>query len=390
MTRPVKAGESDSERVLQRLISFLRRLRSEGFSVGLAESIDAARLLGAVNFLDPHEFRWNLQSLVCGCSYEWKRFDDLFDAFWRSSGRRRPRPAINDSDGPPLANPREAGGRPRPRAVMALEAGDGFGAAASIRHGGASRAEALGETDFGRLFDPQQMRWAEAAVARIAESIRWSPSRRQQRARRGRWLDLGRTLERSLRYGGWPFEPSWRRARLKPPRLAVLLDASGSMNLYSLMLLRFVRGLIRAFPRSEAFIFHTRLVRVTPALEMTNQADAVRALAELSQGWSGGTRIGACLRTFNQSWGRRMSRTRTVAMVMSDGLDTGPPAELAAAIRRLKKRTRKLLWLNPLLAVEGYRPIAAGMAAALPFVDIFAPAHNMTSLAALKRRLARL
>lgn len=383
-------GDFDGQRVVGRLVGFLRFLRGHGFKLGTAETIDAARLLVSLDLLDASDLRWSLRSLVCGSADEWRRFDDLFDAYWLPAAKGRARLPVDYGGGESTESRREPAGRPRATSAMALGRGEGAEADGLGRQGGASRVEALGDCDFRHLADPELVRQTQAAVARIAGSIRWLPSRREQLARRGRWLDLGDTLARSIRWGGWPFEPSLRNRRMKPPRLVVLLDASGSMSLYSMILLRFVRGLVRAFPRSEAFVFHTRLVRVTDALRTPGDAEMTRALADLSQGWSGGTRIGSCLKAFNDGMGRRMSRTRTVAIVISDGLDTGAPEELALEVRRLRERARKLVWLNPLLGRAGYRPVAAGMAAALPFADIFAPAYNLTSLAALKQQFAHL
>lgn len=170
----------------------------------------------------------------------------------------------------------------------------------------------------------------------------------------------------------------------------MLTDVSRSMSLYSYLFLRYARGLLDAFDDARAYVFHTRLVPVTEALRERDDARLKDKLAVLSLGWAGGTRIGESLHEFNRQHARGLLNRRTLVIVVSDGLDTGPPALLAAELAAIKRRTRKLIWLNPLLGRAGYEPRAGGMAAALPYIDVFAPAHSLESLAALEPQLARL
>src|SRR6516162_7916382 len=208
--------------------------------------------------------------------------------------------------------------------------------------------------------------------------------RREQIRRRGRRLNLRRTIHRNVSHGGTPVDLAWRRRKIKPLRLVVLLDASGSMNLYTAFFIRFLHG------EAEAFIFHTRLAHVSPSLRDRDVTRAVDKLSVMAQGIGGGTRIGESLATFNRWHARRVINSRTAVMIVSDGYDTGAPEHLGEEMRRLRRRCRKIVWLNPLIGWRDYTPKARGMQAALPYVDLFAPAHNLESLGALEPYLARI
>ncbi len=214
--------------------------------------------------------------------------------------------------------------------------------------------------------------------------------RREQVRRRGRRLDLRRTIHRSVSRGGTPIDLAWRRRKVKPLRLVVLLDGSGSMAPYTAFFVRFLHGVVDSFRESEAFVFHTRLAHVSASLRDRDVARAVDRLSLMAQGIGGGTRIGECLATFNRWHAKRVITARTAMMIVSDGYDTGAPERLGDEMRRLRRRCRRIIWLNPLIGWRGYAPEARGMQAALPYIDLFAPAHNLESLAALEPYLARI
>jgi uncharacterized protein with von Willebrand factor type A (vWA) domain len=187
-----------------------------------------------------------------------------------------------------------------------------------------------------------------------------------------------------------PLRLAWRRRRHKPLRLVAIVDVSGSMSPYATFFVRFLRAMLGSFRAADAFVFHTRLVHIGPALRERSAERAIERLALMAQGWSGGTRIGESLAAFNKHYAAAVLNRRSVVVIVSDGLDTGPPEQLAAELQALRRRTRRLVWLNPMLGREGYAPAARGMAAALPHLDLFAPAHNLESLAALEPYLATL
>jgi uncharacterized protein with von Willebrand factor type A (vWA) domain len=170
----------------------------------------------------------------------------------------------------------------------------------------------------------------------------------------------------------------------------MLLDASGSMSLYTAFFVRFLHGVVGAFREAEAFVFHTRLAHVSPSLRDRDVTRAVEKMSLMAQGMGGGTRIGESLATFNRWHARRVIHSRTALVIVSDGYDTGAPERLAEEMRRLRRRCRRIIWLNPLIGWRDYSPASRGMQAALPYIDLFAPAHNLESLAAIERHLVRM
>jgi uncharacterized protein with von Willebrand factor type A (vWA) domain len=254
-----------------------------------------------------------------------------------------------------------------------------------------SSREALCHKDFGdmNVAEREEIRMLlarKAAVLLVGERR----THRLGRSRRG-LPDLRRTLRRSLVHGGELL--SWERQspRLKPRRLVVLADVSGSMEPYTRMLLLFLYGLTALERRNvEVFLFATRLTRVTLELGGGDAERALEAVSRAVPDWSGGTRIGEAIRTFNLLWSRRVLKSSSVVLIVSDGWDRGDPGLVAREMARLQLSCHRLLWLNPLQASPGYEPLARGMRAARPYIDDFLPAHNVESLVQLARRLEEL
>jgi len=380
----------------RRLAGFTRTLRDNGFRIGLAETRDAALLLASPAATRPSSLKPALRSLLCATRSDWERFDAIFDAWWLGRGMRRMQTLSGTPAGatPPLRRLAEAATQPSQglpdRTERRVGADTDSAANPSGRREGASRAENLATSDMRHIVDPEQVAQAHALAARLARTMRARLVRRERARRRGRRLDMRRTIHRSVSKGGTPVDLVWRRRKPKPLRLVVLLDASGSMNLYTTFFVRFLHGVVDAFREAEAFVFHTRLAHVSPSLRDRDVARAIDRLGLMAQGIGGGTRIGESLATFNRWHARRVINTRTAVMIVSDGYDTGEPEHLAGEMRRLRRRCRRIIWLNPLIGWRDYSPDARGMRAALPYVDLFAPAHNLESLAALEPYLARI
>jgi uncharacterized protein with von Willebrand factor type A (vWA) domain len=380
----------------QRLADFARTLRDNGFKVGLAETRDALAILTQPPALAPSSLKPALRALFCATHSDWERFGEIFDAFWLGHGFRQTRtlsgsaaesraPARQLAQAQPPQGSAGSPDHPERGEDEGSVAGDGRG-----RREGASRFDNLASMDLRHIVDPADVAATHALAARLARVMRARLVRREQARRRGRRLDLRRTIHRNVSHGGEPIELAWRRRKIKPLRLVLLLDASGSMELYTAFFVRFLHGVVDAFREAEAFVFHTRLAHVSASMRDRDVARAVDRMSLMAQGMGGGTRIGESLATFNRWHARRVINSRTAVMIVSDGYDTGEPDRLAVEMRRLRRRCRRIVWLNPLLGWRDYSPQARGMQAALPYVDLFAPAHNLESLAALEPYLARI
>ena len=384
--------EHAGEALVARVVEFVRLARINDFQTGIGETLDAVRLAERCGVVDAQRLRWGLRALLCGNAQDWQRFDQLFDSYWRTPGKSR-------SSRVQAAAGSQLGGRNgqaqtsysgMPAETDQAQPSDDSDAGDGGTRGGASAQVSMARSDFRSLHAPGEMEKVERLVQRLALHMRRTLRRRWRLAREGRRLHLRHTLRHSLCYGGTPLEPVFTQRRRRQPRLVLLLDVSRSMSLYSYFFLRFALGVIDAFRDAHAFVYHTHLVPISDALHERDSDKLKDKLAVISLGWAGGTRIGESLQAFNQGFGRKLLNRRTVVVMMSDGLDTGPPALLAEQLQDIKQRVRKLIWLNPLLGRAGYEPLAGGMAAALPLLDVFAPAYNLESLAALEQQLVRL
>jgi uncharacterized protein with von Willebrand factor type A (vWA) domain len=248
-----------------------------------------------------------------------------------------------------------------------------------------SEREALGQQDFS-TFGEDALREVTRVAKRMARRLAARPSRRWKPAARGTRVHLRRTVRQSLKTGGELSELMFKERKLRKTKLVVLCDVSGSMDLYSRFFLQFLYALQNSFARVETFVFATRLSRVTEQLTERRFRSALGNLARDVRDFSGGTRIGESLAAFNAQWPRLVDR-RTIVILLSDGWDTGHPDQLAEALAVIHKRAGRVIWLNPLLGSPTYQPLTRGIQAALPHVDIFAPAHNLASLEALVRHL---
>jgi uncharacterized protein with von Willebrand factor type A (vWA) domain len=375
------------------MLRFVHLLRDNGFSAGVPEAADALLTLGHLRAIEVPEVRNALRTLFASREREWHRFDELFDGFWLGRMRHRRTVMRQTLSGRGGTDREDEGKRVTLADFLDWDAGarDTKGAAATGgSRAGASPAESMTKADFGEVSDPDELQRLYDLAERWAERIRTRISRRRRAGRKGKRLLFRRTFQRSVASGGVPVTLYRARRKRKPVNIAVFVDVSGSMDLYSLFFTRFVYALSLNLAKTEAFIFHTRLVHISGTLAEANPMKFMEKIALVSQGWSGGTRIGASLAEFNRRYTGRLKASNTLAIIVSDGFDTGPADSLAAELAKLKRHVKRLIWLNPLLGREAYKPRAKGMAAALPYLDLFAPAHNLESLAALEDELTRL
>ncbi len=377
--------------LLHNLLLFGRILRRLGLDVDPGTMIDLVAALQFVSIGSRSDFYYAARGLLVHRREDIPRFDEAFDFFWRSRGReltsldlralgeqrRFKRPKVTPS---PL------------REVSSAEANEGTPGdqppviEATLTY---SDREILRQKDFGDL-SAEELHAVQRLMAEIVWRLR---DRRTRRLRpgHGRLLDLRRTIRRNLKYGGEVFDWAEREPKVKPRPLVIIADVSGSMERYTRLLLLFTYGLAKALEQKvEAFVFSTRLTRITHQLKQRNLDRALREVSRAVPDWSGGTRIGDALRVFNFDWGRRVLGHGALTLVISDGWDRGDVELLGTEIARLQRNSRRLIWLNPLLGSPEYEPLTRGIQAALPYIDDFLPVHNLASLEALATYVANI
>jgi uncharacterized protein with von Willebrand factor type A (vWA) domain len=376
--------QEQSERLAASIVEFCRFLRSHGLFNNLLGTLSALEAAKTIDVENQETFAFVLQAALCSSREEWELFPQLFAEFWGQS-RSRPRAASGERKGPSK------------NAMQGQEAGstvflDQLGSEGAARDGegravyGASAQQRLKKVDFSEV-PPDDLAALEELSLRLLRRMSRRLSRRLAMSSPAERIDLRRSIRRSVAYGGEPIALAYKGRRPRKNKLVVFLDISGSMNFYSLFLVRFAYALQAHFHRVDTFLFSTNLVEITDLLRTRQLAEALRRLSQRAIGWSGGTKIGESLRQFNQLYGKKLLSRDTTFIILSDGWDTGEPEVLAAQLRAARRRVQRILWLNPLLGLKDYRPVTRGMAAALPHVDVFAPAHNLESLLALERYL---
>jgi uncharacterized protein with von Willebrand factor type A (vWA) domain len=369
---------------LDSLLAFGRVLRGVGIDVHPGRMIDVVDALGHVNLAARDEVHHACRALLVHGPDQIPAFDRAFDEFWRDGG------------------PATGGGRRREHPLPAATAVERL---AGDPADGAFTDETCGDdmttvelalktwSDLGGIAEKDFAACTAAEQARIAEalgSLPWTPGeRRTHRWIRGKGprIDLRRAVAASRRTGGDVASLPRRRRRTAPRPLVLLCDVSGSMERYSRMLLLFAHAIVKRRPRVEAFVFSTELTRVTRQLRRRRPDAALAAASRAVSDWSGGTRMGASLRSFHQRWARQVLNGGPVVLLISDGWDRGEPAHLRREIARLQRSCHRLVWLNPLLGTADYAPLTRGLQAALPFVDDFLPARTLTNFADLAAHL---
>jgi uncharacterized protein len=370
--------------VEQTIVEFCRFACENGISAGVKESLDALRAARAVGIANREDLKFALRAVLCSSKANWDLFEAIFETFW-SGLQADTRLEL----GKRSKNTREQESQ-QENAELALM---GQSSSATVEGEGkavlgATTNERLKKADFSEVANTD-LAELERISLRLLQQMSLRLSRRIKKiASHGR-IDLRRTIRRSIGRGGDPIDLSFRSRKLQQLKLVIVLDVSGSMNPYSIFFVRFAYALQKYFKRVDTFLFSTQLTEITSALRARQLRDALESLAEQAAGWSGGTKIGDSLRELNLRHGRRLFSRDTVFMVLSDGWDTGDPEMLAEQLSAIKRRVRKLMWLNPLLGMADYQPITRGMNAALPYIDVFAPAHNLESLLELEGHLRR-
>ena len=412
------AGTSSSqeiergERLLYRLTEFGRLLWTSGINVGPHQLLDLTETLHSIDITNQEDFYVTLKCSLLTRHEQEPIFNQMYHYFWfmRSNLDKKTNnsgnSAIQRKEQPLRLPPSErkhlaehlkmSVTRKELRTEMrshehqrSLEekqddASDDRGNPQRTTY---SAVEQLRKKDF------ENYTWEEIQEAkRLMAEMHWKLGQRMTRrkapVRKGSYPDMRRIVRRNLKYGAEMLELTWRENKQKPRPLVIICDISGSMSLYSRLLLHFIHTISNGLMNVEAFVFGTRLTRVTRQLKKRDVDDAVRDVTSLVQDWSGGTRIGDAIHVFNYHWARRVLGRGAVVLIISDGWDRGDADTLHKEMSRLQRSCHRLIWLNPLLGSPDYRPLTIGMKTSLPFIDNFLPSHNLDSLIDLGQLLS--
>lgn len=392
-TDDVTEQPEEQGRFAQNIVHFGRVLRAAGLPVGPGKIIDATRAVEAAGITSRDDFYWTLHSVFVNRRDQREIFDQAFHVFWRN-------PKILERMMSLMLPTIQADGEaehdtPSRRLLDALFPGRGEGGddeesgeIVGDAAGTYSQREILQSMDFESM-SADEIAEAKAIISRMRLPIMQVPTRRFAPDPRGGRIDMRATLRSALRSGTdtIPLKRSARRQRHPP--LVVLCDISGSMSRYSRMLLHFLHTITNDRDRVFTFVFGTRLTNITRFLRYRDVDVALEKVAENVEDWSGGTRIGHCVKEFNARWSRRVLGQGALVLLISDGLDRDSGEGLEVEIERLHKSCRRLIWLNPLLRYEGFEPKSLGVRAILPHVDEFRTVHNLQSLRDVAQALAR-
>lgn len=386
----------DADPALQVLVSFGRALRSRGLAIGTGRILTFCRAVAALGLSDRDSLYWAGRTTLVSNRADLERFDDVFEDWYRGlldSGELRIELTL-----PGDHTARDWGEQPEELEVQAAitaaswslaregdeEAEPGDDASLRII---ASGVEVLRQKAFGQL-TPQERLTVEQAIRDLRIRVPVERTRRTRAARSGDTFDLRRTLRRSLRTQGEPFDRAWRTRRTRTRPLVLILDVSGSMAPYARALMQFGYAAMAAGRRVEVFCFGTRLTRVTRTLKTKDPDRALHEIGAQVADWEGGTRIGESLKTLVDGWSQRAALRGAVVVLCSDGLERGDPDVLRQQMVRLHRLAHRIVWANPLKGSPRYEPLARGMAAALPSIDVFVSGHDLESLEELSRVLA--
>ena len=377
MAEPALAGPPALDRLA---VGFARVLRSSGLDVPVGSTVLFGEALGAVGVDRRSAVYWAGVTTLVRRPEDLETYDKAFAAWWERTGelsvvahQEREITLAFDVDNGDDDEQGDDGEQQGPPSVQ-------------VRY---SRNEVLRVRDFAE-YTPDEFAEARRLMAdlRIAGALRESRRLRASRRDRGR-PDLRRTVRRAIRAGGEPIDRAYTRHSQRPRRLVLLCDVSGSMETYARALVRFLHTAVVGRSRVEAFAIGTRLTRITRELSSRDPDTAIAAAARRVVDWSGGTRIGECLREFNDEWGVRGMARGAVVVILSDGWDRGEPEVLGEQMARLHRVAHQVVWVNPLKASPEYAPLARGMAAALPHVDDFIEGHSVASLEHLAAVVSR-
>ena len=379
-----------------RLLDFNHHMFGHGFNTSFDQATQSLEGLQHIDLSKIQEWKNALKSIYCYNFETFEKFDELFDSFWTNEGRKKTTvQRQNNNKNNKTINTRSILAPPEQGTLdndstnksMTNNENDMEISSNAVSKITASFIENKKKTDLKELIDTDLQKRIHSAVLKIAKSIKHKRSRRLLADRKGAKLDLRKIVSKSLAYEGYPIKLYKKSKPKKPMRIVSILDISGSMKVYSQIFLTFVKGLVGVDQSADVYLFHTRLMRVTEYLKENDTLNAVNRISLLTEGFSGGTKIGKSLKEFNNIYSKNNVNGRTVVIIISDGYDTGNPKIVSQELEKLKKRNCKIIWLNPLLGWENYEPVASSMKEASPYLDLFAPCSTIEDLENLEKEL---
>ncbi|MCA9871869.1 MAG: VWA domain-containing protein [Anaerolineae bacterium] len=375
---------------VRRLVQFGRTLREAGLSVGAQQISELANALAAIDLARQDDFYFTQRSFLVHNADEREVFDRLFELFWLGRSGLSMEMGVSQKRSSAMLPERTRKTVTQPGRSRALPGEDDAPAGDEQEPNITSTysaLELLRHKDF-RDYSDEEAAAARAVMQRLLWRLEERPTRRHVRtSKQTASLDLPRVIRTGVRRNGELVELAWKQRKRKPRPLVVICDVSGSMERYARLFLFLMHGMMRGASNIEAFVFGTRLTRITPALRHADVDTALDRASDLVLDWSGGTRIGESLRVFNLRWSRRVLGHGAVALIISDGWDRGDQVLLDAEIRRLRRGVHRLIWLNPLAGSPSYQPLVRGIQTILPHVDEMLPMHNLDSMATLAGKL---
>ncbi len=369
------------------LVGFCRYLRLKGLKLGMSEQMDALRALEEMNFKNEDSFRIALRIALAKSTKEQEIFDEYFHTFWyvwdnaenlyhKSNEKQEESSVITVEHAP--------------KNQSFVSIGDwisDFNSAEEEKESaGYSPFANDSERDFS-TFHPEELSEVMRLINEVGRVLATRFNRRTMKTKKRGYFDFRRTMRLSLRRGGEVFDLVHYRRRRQRLKLVLLCDVSKSMDLYSRFLIQFIYAFQSVYKRIETFVFGTSLHCITETLRNEELSNALDCLSRNVKDWSGGTKIGASLEQFVSKFGIKLVDSQTVVLIISDGWDTGEVELLEKNMHYLHKNSRYVIWLNPLKGSPGFQPTTLGMQAALPYIDFFASAHNISSLRNLIRQL---
>ncbi len=368
------------------LILFGRLLRSAGIGVTPANLMDTVKGLRFIAISQREDFRELLRTTLISDRDQIERFNQLFDLFWTyeeiTIGTDR---STMDDNEKWFTDQQEKDEEGLVEELL-QETIEGDELDKGWEQTGASLQEITIKKDF-ILLDQNELERVQRLILRLAKKIGTTVSRQYKAQTKVSTFDFRRTFRKSLRFGGELIDLKYREPKITKSKIFLICDVSGSMSLYSRFFILFMYGLQSCLTNSETFVFSTRLTRITPLLRHSSFDDAMAILSEEALNWSGGTNIGESLENFCLGFMDSIGNKKTIVIIISDGWDRGEPDVLIRAMGHIKRRSKRIFWLNPLLSCPDYEPLCMGMKTALPFVDHFLPLYNLESLEQLGRIL---